>query len=75
MFRSSCRVAVVEDRGIPLVKYSVPEAEELIRELRIKRDQARERGDVPGFRFFKQWVLDLKTAVKETRAERSLDCP
>lgn len=73
--RPLCRVTVVQNEGVPVVKYTVRQTEKLIEDLALKRDQSRCQGDKPSFRFFEQWVLELKAAVAAKRTERSLDCP
>ena len=75
VFRFSGCVAVVEEGGIPLVRYSVSRTEKLIEDLTLRQLRAEDQGDVQGSRFFRQWVADLRSAVKDTKTEESLNSP
>lgn len=72
---SLCCVAVVEDRGTPLVTYTLRQAERLIRDLTVERDEAKRQRDSPGFRFLQQWILELKSSVRVAKKKHNPCCP
>lgn len=74
-FRSSQCVAVVEDRGTPLVKYSLRQAEELLRFLATEKRRAEHQMDSAGSRFFKKWITELKSSVRVAKEEQDPCCP
>lgn len=68
-------VTITDEPGVPTLKYTVPQAERLIRDLEKKRDQSRQCRDKHAHRFFSQWVLELKVATAVARVEGSLNTP
>jgi len=68
-------VAVVEDRGTPLVTYTLRQAEGLIRDLAVERDEAKRQRDSPSFRFLRQWILELKSSVRVAKKKNTPCCP
>lgn len=68
-------VSVIDEPGVPPLKYTIPQAERLIRDLEMKRDQSKQRRDKHAHRFFSQWVLELKVAAAVAKVDRTSDCP
>lgn len=62
-------IAVINEPGVPTMKYTISQTKTLIRDLETKRDRAKQCRDKHAHRFFSQWVLELKVAVVVSGAE------